>query len=159
MQFISVLNAVIYIHKMKETVKKQNSQKEEDRWIDVHDDAVMNEMGLWRCPNVTPRDPSVWTKTPNERRMLKVLRHTCKDDMHFHSSPAKRIPVRAKLIVQLKKNKVYPKTTYSIECWQHDIPSILSGYRITVKGVSQSVVAKYSFNGKTYAPNEVPFWQ
>lgn len=144
---------------MKETVKKQNSQKEEDRWIDVHDDAVMNKMGLWRCPNVIPRDKSVWTKTPNERRLLKTFSHLCKGDMHFHSCPVKHIPVRAKLIIKLKKNKEYPKTTYSTECWQHEIPNILSSYRITVKGVDQSAVTKYSFNGKTYAPNEVPFWQ
>ncbi len=137
---------------MKETVKKQNSQKREDPWIDVHNDAVMVEIG--RCPKVTPRDPNVWIKTSNERKLLKTYRHFYKGDMHFHSYPIKRTTVRAKLIIQLKKNKKYPKTTYSIECWQHDIPRILSNYRITAKGISQSAVAKYSFNGKTYVPDE-----
>lgn len=142
----------------KEVTKKQGTQREEDRWVDVHDDAVMIKLGL-RSPNVAPRDPSVWTKTPNERRILKTLRYSSKEDMHFHSSPTKLIPVRAKLIIQLKRNNKYPKTTYSTECWQHEIPSILAKYRITVNNMDESAVAKYSYNGRTYAPTEVPFWR
>jgi hypothetical protein len=143
---------------MKETVKNQNAQKVEDRWIDVHNDEVVIKMGLMRCPEATPRDQSCWTKTPNERRLLKTLRHSCKTNMRFYSIPERHIPVQDKLIIQLKKNKKYPKTTYSIECQQNDISRILSNYTINAKGVTQSVVKNYIFNGKTYAPNEIPFW-
>lgn len=140
--------------------KKGNPVEEEDRWIDVHDDDVMREMGFFRPLNQAPRDESVWTKTPYERRILKKVRHTCKgEDMHFHSVPRKVIRVRCKLIINLYKNKRFEKTTYSTECWQHEIPDILAKYRVTDRktGYSTSVVRKYSWNGKTYDPKDLPF--
>lgn len=139
---------------------KAVQRKEEDRWIDVHNDDVMREMGFFRPFNQAPRDKSVWTKTPNERRLLRELRHSVKRDMHIHSIPIKRIPVRAKLIIQLKKNKKFPKTTYSTECWQHEIGDILMQYfwRNNKTGYAENLVLKYSFNGRTYGPNERPFW-
>lgn len=138
--------------------KKGNPVEEEDRWIDVHDDDVMRAHGLWRPYNQSPRDPSVWTKTPSERRLLKKLRHSFKGDMHFHSAPRKIIRVRAKLIINLYKNKRFSKTTYSTECWQHEIPEILAKYRVTDRnGFSTSVVRKYVWNGKTYDPHDLPF--
>lgn len=147
----------------KETTKSPKNkaiQKEEDRWIDVHDDNVMREMGLWRPYNQTPRDKSVWTKTPNERRLLKKYRHTWKGlDMHFHSAPRKRGVVRAKLIVQLLRNNIFPKTTYSTECLNTEISEFLSRFRVYDQntGITESAVAKYSYNGRTYAPNEIPY--
>lgn len=147
----------------KETTKSPKNkaiQKEEDRWIDVHDDNVMREMGFNRPFNQAPRDKSVWSKTPNERRLLSQVKHSMrKDDMHFHATPAKRGTVRAKLIVQLKANKVFPKSTYSQECLNTHISDILGKFKVTDprSGYSESVVAKYSFNGRTYAPNEVPY--
>lgn len=140
---------------------KAIQREEEDRWIDVHDDDVMRAMGFFRPFNQAPRDKSVWTKTPYERRLLKELRHSDKRDMRLHSFPGKHIPVRAKLIIQLKKNKKFSKTTYSTECWQHEISSILGKYywRNSKTGYAESLVAKYVFNGKTYGPNERPFWQ
>lgn len=138
--------------------KKGNPVEEEDRWIDVHDDDVMRSHGLWRPYNQSPRDPSVWTKTPNERRLLKKLRHSFKGDKHFHVAPRKIIRVRAKLIINLYKNKRFSKTTYSTECWQHEIPEILAKYRVIDRnGFSTSVVRKYVWNGKTYNPNDLPF--
>lgn len=140
--------------------KKGNSAVENDRWIDVHDDDVMREMGFLRPYNQAPRDDSVWTKTPYEKRILKKMRNMLKDkDMHFHSTPRKFIRVRCKLIINLYKNNRFSKTTYSTECWQHEIPEILAQYRITNRktGYSTSVVRKYSWNGKTYSPNELPF--
>lgn len=147
----------------KENTKspKQGKPTEvEDRWIDVHDDDVMRAHGLWRPYNQSPRDPSVWTKTPAERRILKKLRHTHKgEDMHFHSAPRKSIRVRAKLIIQLYKNNKFDKTTYSTECWQHEIPDILSMYYVVDKpsGYAINVVRKYVWNGKTYGPKDLPF--
>ena len=34
------------------------TQGDEDRWVDVHDDALMVELGIYPRP-ATPRDPSV----------------------------------------------------------------------------------------------------
>lgn len=147
----------------KETTKSPKNkaiQKEEDRWIDVHDDNVMHEMGFMRPFNQTPRDKSVWTKTPNERRLLRSVKYSHRnDDLHFHAAPAKRGTVRAKLIVQLKSNKVFSKSTHSFVCLNTAIDEILGKFKVTdhKTGFSKSVVAKYSYNGKTYAPEERPY--
>lgn len=134
-------------------------QRDEDRWVDVHNDALMVELGI-RPAMLSPRDKTVWTKTPNERRLLKSLRRSGKGRIHFHSVPEKSIPVRTKLIIQLVKNDKFPKTTYSTECWQHEIKNILLQYykRNKKTGVNECLVSKYTYNGKTYAPNERPFW-
>lgn len=140
--------------------KNKAIQQDEDRWINVHDDNVMREMGFFRLFNQAPRDESVWTKTPNERKLVRDKKHSYKTgDGHFHTVPRKFIKVRGKLIVQLRKNKVFSKTTYSTECWQSDIQYILSKYIITnyKLRISESVVAKYIWNGKTYYPGELPF--
>ncbi len=147
---------------IKLDIKSPNKAiQQEDRWINVHDDNVMREMGLFRPFNQAPRDESVWTKTPNERRLLKEVKYANRGkDMHFRAAPSKFIKIRGKLIIQLRKNKVYPKTTYSTECWQSDISDILSKYIIANHKlkISESAVAKYSWNGKTYYPGELPFW-
>lgn len=126
-------------------------------WIDVHDDNVMRAMGLWRPYDRIPRDKSVWTKTDSERKALKRVKHSSKRDMHFHAIPRKFIRVYGNLIIQLKKNKMFPKTTYSIPCWQSNIPQILSKYIVNKHNRSESIVAKYKWNGKTYYPNQLPF--
>lgn len=148
----------------KENTKSPNKaiQQEENRWIDVHNDDVMREMGFFRPFNQVSRDESVWTKTPYERRIFRSVKHTYNENknMHFHSIPAKFIKVHGKLIIQLRKNKSFPKTTYSTECWQSDIQDVLSKYVITNHKlkITESVVAKYTWNGKTYYPGELPFW-
>lgn len=142
-------------------MKKENS-KQQDGWIDVHNDEVMQKMGLLRSSLQSVRDESVWRRTPNEKRILRNIKYIGrKRDMHFHSIPHAFIPVRAKLIIQLKKNKTYPKTTYSTECWMSDIPEILMKYQVVNPRTkfAESAVVKYSFDGKTYAPNELPFWK
>lgn len=144
----------------KENTKspKKGNPVEEDRWIDIHDDDVMRAHGLWRPYIQSPRDPSVWTKTLSEKRLLKKLRHSFKGDMHFHSIPRRVIAVRSKLIITLCKNKHFSKTTYSTECWQHEIPEILSKYKVVDRnGFSTKVVKKYVWNGRTYNPNDLPF--
>lgn len=147
----------------KETIESpidEAAQDRDDRWVDVHDDAVMRELGYSRF-DVAPRDESVWTKTPRERELLKKLRPTWKGlNMHFHTRPRKFIKVPGKLIIQLRKNNVFPKTTYSTKCWQSNIPEILSRYVINNKrlNISESAVLKYTWNGKTYNYNELPFW-
>ena len=144
-------------------VLKSNIMKtgnvESPEWVNVHDDELMVELGI-RLPNLAPKDPSVWTKTPHEKKMLKSLRRTHKGRIHFYSVPRKSIPVRAKLIVQLKKNKNFPNTTYSTECWQHEIEDILLNYyaKNSKTGYNECLVSKYIYNGKTYVPSESPFW-
>lgn len=147
-------------------MKKENiqspskaAQREEDRWVDVHDDALMVELGI-RPSMLAPRDKSIWSKTSNERRLLKTLRRSSKERIYFHSIPERSIPVRAKLIIYLKKNNKFPKTTYSTECWQNEIRSILLNYyqRNKKTGTNECLVSKYAYNDKTYGPNEKPFW-
>lgn len=128
-------------------------------WIDVHNDHVMRAMGLYRPFNITPRDPSVWTKTNKERKELRKMKHSHKEDMHFHAEPKKFIKVRDKLVIYLKKNKIFPNTTYSFECWQSSIPSILAKFVINKNHRTESIVLKYRWNGKTYNSSELPFWR
>lgn len=134
-------------------------QHESDCWIDVHNDDQLVSLGI-RPANLTPKDPKMWTKTPNERKLLKELRHLNKSKMHFNSIPVKSIPVRGKLIIYLKKNSSYPNTTYSTTCWQHEIDNILSKYYKDTEDskFGESLVMKYVFNNKTYKVNERPFW-
>jgi hypothetical protein len=136
------------------------AQGDEDRWVDVHDEALIVELGIHPRP-VTPRDPSVWTKSKQEKKILRTLRCAHKGKMHLGISPRKVIPVRAKLIVQLKKNKQFPHTTYSTVCGMHQIGDVLNFFHQwdCQNKIMVNVVAKYTFNGKTYAPNERPFWK
>lgn len=136
------------------------TQSDEDRWVDVHDDALMVELGIHPRP-ATPRDPSVWSKSKQEKKILRTLRCAHKGKMHLGAPSRKVIPVRAKLIVQLKKNKQFPYTTYSTICDMYQIGDILNFFHQWDRQnkTMVSVVAKYTFNGKTYAPNERPFWK
>lgn len=150
----------------KENVKNPQmgdpTEEYDELRIDVHDDDVMREMGFFRPFNQKPRDPSVWTKTPYERKLLRKMKaSTPKGDSHFHNSPIKHIPIRAKLIIQLYKNDIFDKTTYSTTCWQHEIPFILSNYMVTDKktGYAESAVRWYNWNGRKYLRRELPFWE
>lgn len=146
--------------------KKQSPNKavqsREENWIDIKNDELMVKEGL-RQPKLEPRDESVWTKTPNEKRILRSVR--VKSGLRTSTVPTKSIPVRDKLIIYLEKNNIYPKTTISTECWQHEISSIISNYMIIDRKnskkdriVYKNIVLKYSWNGKTYKNNELPVW-
>ncbi len=140
--------------------EKTKSTHRKDSWVDVHDDALMVELGI-RQPNATPRDKTVWTKTPNEKRILRNMRNSVrKEKIHFYTVPNKSIPVWDKLIIYLKKNKTFPNTTYSTKCWMHEIGDILSMYNQYNKKTDfyDNLVVKYSYNGKTYKPEERPYW-
>lgn len=139
-------------------MKKENSnkvnQKEESRWIDIHNDKVVNEMGLMRPLSQEPRDNSVWSKTPNERRILKNVKYQgSRSNMHFGTVPTKRSTVVAKLIIYLKPNKTFPKSTYSFSCTDTSVNSILSKFVVTNPKSKQfeSVINKYSYNGRIYS--------
>lgn len=150
--------------KSKKRPNKKAAHKEESLWVNVKDDKQMVELGL-RVPVLSPRDESVWVKTPNEKRTLREYRHSYKGPMRCSSMPIKSIPVWSKLIIYLERNKEYPKTTISTECWQHEIPYIIGKYIVidrknSSKGKTfyKNIVKKYSYNGKTYSPGTLPFW-
>lgn len=121
---------------------------EKKTWVDVNNDELMTSLGL-RPPHQQPKDPSVWVKTKQEKKALRKVRR--KHPMHMHSVPYKHIPVQDKIVIQLKKNKQFPYTTYSTICYMSQIDSILNFY-------GTNNVAHYSFNGKTYMPSERPYW-
>ena len=145
----------------KENIKSpfKATQDERNSWVDVHDAALMVELGIHPRP-ATPRDPSVWTKSEQEKRILRTLRCINKGDMHFNIPPHRSIPVQDKLIIQLRKNKQFPYTTYSIICGMHQIGDILNFFQQQdhQNKTVINLVAKYTFNGKTYKPDERPFW-
>ena len=136
------------------------ARNDNNHWVDVHNYALMVELGIHPSP-VTPRDPSVWSKSKQEKKILRTLRCAHKGKMHLSTPPRKVIPIRAKLIVQLKKNKRFPYTTYSTICGMHQIGDVLNFFNQWDRKnrMIVSVVAKYTFNGKTYMPNERPFWK
>lgn len=129
-------------------------KKETSPWIDVHNDKVMREMGFFRPYDQTNID---WSKTAKERKLLRRLKHSIKKkDMHFHAMPKPRKMVVAKLIVYLAPNKEFPKSVYSFQCSNTSVNEILSKFQIYNRAIrcSETVVKKYSFNGKTYGPKE-----
>ena len=146
----------------KENIKSpiKATQNDKDSWVDVHNDVLMVKLGIRPCKAI-PRDLSVWTKSKQEKKILQTLRCTHKGKMHFSVPSRRSIPVQAKLIVQLKKNKQFPHTTYSTICSMHQIGDVLNFFhQLDCRSKSiVSVVDKYTFNGKTYTPNERPFWK
>ena len=134
----------------------------DERWIDVHDDDVCREMGIIRPFDVTPRDPSVWSKTPNERRILRNMIMMCGGKIkgwHCPAFPQKESTVKAKIVVQLKKNKIFDQTTYSKVVGNREIDNVLSQFVVwnprTQK--NESMVKSYTFNGTQYNANERPW--
>lgn len=145
----------------KDNVKKpfiKASTDDRDSWINVHDDDLMVSLGI-RPPRLQPRDPSLWQRNASEKRLLKKLRRRNVRLSTGCSSP-KVIPVKAKLIIYLKKNNVFSKSTYSNLCWQHDIPRVLSRYALVNRktGAATNLVSKYYYNGKMYQHGTFPFW-
>lgn len=135
--------------------KKKSVKKEENRHVNIRDPKVRKEIGLiWEEPRfVMP----IRTKTKHEREVLRNAKNSIrKEDMHFHTAPYKYSTVKAKLIIYLKPNKDFEKTTYSKECSLSQIAEILSNYRR--KKNNESLIAKYSYDGKTYQPNTYPYW-
>lgn len=118
--------------------------------IDVSNKELMIKEGL-HPPHAHVRDESVWTKTPKEKAALKKAKNRTKTKFGgwVGDSNSKSIPVQSKLIV-------YPKGEPSIshKCIQSKIPAILAEYRKQGRYIN-----KYSWNGKTYNPNELPIWR
>lgn len=144
---------------------KKGTLDAEDIKIDIYNDDEMRANGLWRPFNVTPRDPNVWTKTNKEKEGVKNMRAKWKNRGHFPYLGKKHVNIRAKLIIYLSKDKNkykgFDKAVIATECYLHNIEDILSKYTVWNKRLnkSENLVLKYSFNGKTYATNERPFWE
>lgn len=152
---------------MKKVIEKQTREEK----VNVYNDTEMVALGI-RNPKVTPRDPAVWTKTLEEKAKARVARNTIKTQFSsVGGSCSRSIPVSGKLIVYIKPSerflaldpksgKKFKKTVFSHKCGQSDIPHILAKYveRDTKLNMSYSLVTKYSWNGKTFGPKELPFW-
>lgn len=120
--------------------------------VNVRNDKEMVELGIRPAP-VTPRDPKVWTKTKYEKRILKEAKYSCRGgNGHFYPGTTKWNTFYGKLIVQLKSNKVFSKSTYSMICGNNDVQRVLSRFIVENHKTKQmeSVVRKYSYNGITY---------
>jgi hypothetical protein len=140
---------------------------DEDRWIDIHDHDLMVSLGMQQ-PFYEGRDPSVWSKTPDEKEKLRVLKDRCTTILPRpwpHVEP--RVPFYGKLIVRIRpsnkfkfldKHKNEQKKTY----FSHknvcisDIPNILAQYYVWKDKARQTLVISYIWNGKTYSYNELP---
>lgn len=126
--------------------------KHESDWVDVNDDALMVKLGI-RYPNAAPRDPSVWTKSPKEKALLKKLRNHKSGLLAKGGSFEKYEPLfKYTLCVTIAKNDKFMqfdkklkrrvfKTTFSHKCYKKEIPFILNRY---VDEEGKSLVKKYS---------------
>jgi hypothetical protein len=88
----------------KENVKSPIKAPQDDRdsWVDVHDDALMIELGI-RPPHATPRDPSVWTKSKQEKKILRTLRCAHKGRMHFGTLLARQFLYELSSLFSLRR--------------------------------------------------------
>ena len=131
----------------------KNLKEKEIEWVDVHDDELMVKLGI-RNPNVEPRDPSVWTKTAKEKKLLRKLRNIHKRK----SLGAKRSTNNhGVLLVYVKPdiknaikvfngipNKGTIKTTFSFICNRYNINDIIDEMN------KQYDVVKYRWNGHDF---------
>lgn len=144
---------MLYLKIMQKEIKK--SKKKETR-VNIYNEKEMKSLGL-RSDNVSPRDPNVWTKSKKEKNAIKKAKRIYKnnhpyENWHIGNCPEPYLPYKCKLIVYLRKNKVFDKSTYSYECTPNDIKSYLNKFE-DKKG---SCVRKYKYNGKDYNVEEVP---
>lgn len=125
-----------------------------DKPVNVHDDNEMRMVGFFRPFNVITPD---FSKTKKEKKALKKAKERTQEigDGHIHMFVKPYSPVRAKIIVHLRKNKSFPYTVYSALRYQDQIDDFLNKFCSSKTG--KSLVVKYSFNGKTYKFNERPF--
>lgn len=139
--------------------------------VNVYNDAEMVSLGI-RLPKLTSRDSSVWSKTLSEKERLRDVRKSFKTKfVSGYKTSNKSIPVYSKLIVYIKPSdnftifdkktgKTFNQTVFSHKCKQSDIPVLLSKYKEKDPNFGDySLVIKYSWNGKTYSPKDLPFWK
>lgn len=140
-------------------MKKNLKGKKEIKPVNLKNEKELMSLGL-RSKSVSPRDPNIWTKSKQEKKAIKKAKHSYKnahpfEDWHIGNCPDPYYPYQCKLIIYLKKNKVFDKTTYSIICNPNDIQNYLNTY-VDKKG--NSCVKKYKYNGKEYSVEEKPVY-
>lgn len=131
----------------------KNIKEKEIEWIDVHDDDLMVKLGI-RNPNITPRDPSVWTKTQKEKKLLKKLRNIYKNanlgakrstDSHGYLLVYIKPDIKNAIkVINGIPNKGTIKTTFSFLCNKYNIKDILNDMS------KKYSVVKYRWNGHDY---------
>lgn len=122
-----------------------NNQKKEIKPVNVYSDKEMIAAGFFRYADAFGDPAKVFAKTEKERKKWKSINRNARGDWHVPSAYRHYSPTTAKLIIQLKKNKKFPNTTYSKMCNKSFIPEALAKFT-TDKG--KNLVAWYSFNGK-----------
>lgn len=135
-------------------------EKERMDAVDVTNNEEMVREGI-RVPDLKPRDQSLWSKTAKERAEWKQHRRV-KPPMYNWPAPDKSINLPGLLVIYTrgmnamvynrKRKTLMPKNTFSHKCIVSDIQYLLNKY---VSDTSE--VIKYSWNGKTYAPGNLPF--
>lgn len=126
-------------------MKKEEKKKEGDKKVDVTNDAEMVALGI-RNPNLTPRDPSVWTKTEKERKAWKKQRNFPAPNSRW-AAPVKVSRFIGRLVVNVKG---LDKTTYCHNCPETDIPYLLNKYRS-----ERSSIVRAFWNGKEIDPERL----
>ncbi len=105
--------------------------------VDCSNDQEMQDL-CGRYRNLQPRDPSVWTKTPNEKEKMKQLRRIYGRGFDSCSTIKKNnrsYPGRLTIYV-----KGMNQSTYSIKCNSDEVNRIVSNY-----GKWATKVVKYHF--------------
>ena len=140
---------------------------DEERWVDVHNHELMVFLGC-RPPFYEGRDPKVWEKTEAEKKLLKQMKARCTTILpngwpyteprsQFSFDLIVRIRPSNKFKFTDKHGNVQKKTYFSHKnICLNDIPNILGKYYVWKDKARQSLVISYTWNGKTYAPNELP---
>lgn len=117
--------------------KKFETEKEEA--IDIYNDELMIKLGM-RLSTWTPID---FSHTDEEKKKLKKLRTK---RIKFYSAEVEAnhniIPVYDKLIIYDDPSVCGNNNTFSLKCYNYQIPHILR--------VSFPTYKKYYFNGKCY---------
>lgn len=133
------------------------AKKKEEQPVNVYNDDEMRKAGFFRPYNQHHCD---FRKTNKEKKALKNVKYkTPEIDGHLHLPVKPHTGIRVKIIVQLRKNKTFPHTTYSRIGNYNDIDTILNKYVSSKTG--KCLVEKYKYNNRWYSVEERPYnpWQ
>lgn len=123
----------------------KKEEKKEEKKVDITNDAEMVMLGI-RPRLVTPRDPSVWTKTEKERKAWRSQRRFPAPSTQW-APPTKPSKFVGRLIVHVKGLE---KTTYSHDCYESDLSYILGKYK-----TEKCSITKAFWNGKEVDPERI----
>lgn len=129
-------------------------KKKSEKPVNVYSDAEMNEAGFFRGAEILKYD---FSKSKKEKKILRKMKYKIRDfDGHVYSTIKPYSSCKnAKIIIQLVKNKIFDKTTYSKICRYNDIPVILAKYSDPKTG--KTFISKYKYNTRWYNVQEMPY--